>query len=75
MGAETDVRAYCAVRRDLANEFAICARLYAEAVVILATGVTSESNFEKLQMAVRLVQERAEEACVAFEEHVAGYGC
>jgi len=44
MGAETDVRAYCAVRRDLANEFAICARLYAEAVVILATGVTSESN-------------------------------
>jgi hypothetical protein len=43
--------------------------------VILATGVTSESNFEKLQMAVRLAQERAEEACVAFEEHVAGHGC
>jgi hypothetical protein len=69
------VRICCAIRRDLSNEFAICARLYAEAVVTLTSGVTSGSNFEKLRVAARRAQERAEIARVAFEEHVAGHGC
>lgn len=69
------IKACCAVRRDLANAFAISARLYAEAVVILTSGLTSGSNFENLRMAARRAQERAEEARVAFEEHVAGHGC
>jgi len=74
-GTVLGTRTCCAVRRDLANEFAISARLYAEAVVILTRGVTSESNFEKLRIAARRAQERAELARVAFEEHVAGHGC
>ena len=65
----------CGVRRDLANDFATCARLYAEAVVILTSGITSGSDFEELRVAARRAQERAEEARVAFEEHVAGHGC
>jgi hypothetical protein len=59
----------------LANKFAISARRYAEAVVILTSGVTSEWNFAELRMAARRAQERAEEARVAFEEHVARHGC
>ena len=59
----------------MANEFATCARLYAEAVVILTSGVTRESDFENLRVAAQRAQVRAEEARVAFEEHVAGHGC
>jgi hypothetical protein len=59
----------------LANEFAISARLYAEAVVFLTSGVAAESNFAELRMAARRAHERAEEARVAFEEHLARHGC
>ena len=69
------IRTCCTVRRDLANDFAISARLYAEAVVILTSGVTSGSNFEDLRMAARRALDRVEEARVAFEGHVAGHGC
>ena len=65
----------CAVRRDLANKFAMSARVYAEAVVILTSGVTSGSNYADLRMTARRAQERAEEARVAFEVHVARHGC
>ena len=71
LGAKT----CCAVRRDLANKFAISARVYAEAVVILTSGVTSGSNYADLRMTARRAQERAEEARVAFEVHVARHGC
>jgi len=51
------------------------ARVYAEAVVILTSGVTSGSNYADLRMIARRALERAEEARVAFEKHVAGHGC
>jgi hypothetical protein len=74
-GTFLGTRTCCAVRLDLANKFAISARLYAEAVVILTSVVTSGSNYADLRMTARRAQEHAEEARVAFEEHVAGHGC
>ena len=68
------VRPCCVVRRDLSNEFATSARLYAEAVVSL-TSIADGSGFEQLRIAAELAQVRAEEAGVAYEEHVASHGC
>jgi hypothetical protein len=63
----------CHLRRELANEWSISARLYAEAVVNLTTG--NGDGFEKLRLAAREAQARAEASCVLFEEHVASHGC
>jgi hypothetical protein len=48
-GIVLGIRVCCAVRRDLANDFAIAARLYAEAVVIFTSGVVSGSNLAELR--------------------------
>jgi len=69
------IKTCCALRRDLATEFATSARLFAETVVILICDGHPGSNFENLRMAMRRAQERAEEARVAFEEHVARHAC
>ena len=68
-------RTCCTLRRELASEFATSARLYAEAVAILTSGLNYGLDFENLRLAMRRAQERAEEARVAFEEHVARHAC
>jgi hypothetical protein len=59
----------------LADEFAIAARLYAEAVVKFTKTVRSEANFKELSKRAKKAQERAELARVAFEEHVFLHRC
>jgi hypothetical protein len=68
------VRQCCALRQDLANQFAIAARLYYEAVVLLSQ-TASSMDFERLRAAARAAQERAATAGSAFEEHVNRHGC
>jgi hypothetical protein len=60
----------CRLMQDLAQEFATAARLYAEAVVILATQATSRGDFERLRLEAKDAQERLEEARMLFEAHV-----
>jgi hypothetical protein len=64
--------AYCPVRFQLADEYATSARLYAEAVVLAASGTV---GIESLRAITRPAYERSEVARVAFEEHVASHGC
>jgi len=59
----------CRTRRELANQFAIAARLYAEAVVML-TSASPQQNYSHLRDKAHEAQRRAETIRVAFEEHV-----
>ena len=63
---------FCPVRSKLADEYATCARLFAEAVVLVTTATV---DIERLQAATRQAHERVEAARVAFEEHLASHGC
>ena len=65
----------CDVRRELATEFAISARLFAEAVAILTQSSSVMADIEQLHTAAQKAQERSEHARVAFEEHVRGHRC
>jgi hypothetical protein len=64
------------MRQKLAVEFAVHARLYAEAVVTLTQiwSITDE-QYKRLRNATEKAQVRAERASVAFEEHVEGHRC
>jgi hypothetical protein len=59
--------------QDLAQEFATAARLYAEAVVVLATQSANREVFEHLRFQAKGAQERAEEARILFEAHVSAH--
>jgi hypothetical protein len=64
------------MRQKLAVEFAVHARLYAEAVVNLTQiGSMTHEQYERLCNATEKAQVRAERASVAFEEHVKGHRC
>jgi hypothetical protein len=67
----------CRTRQELAEEFAVAARLFSEAVVSLAghIGGMSDGEFNRLRTAAKTMQERAEAARVAFEEHVDSHRC
>jgi hypothetical protein len=64
----------CRVRNELANQFAIAARLYAEAVVIL-TRLSPERDLSKLREKTEEARRRCDDARVAFEEHVDSHSC
>ena len=68
-------KACCKLRRELADQFAIAARLYAEAVVIFTHNEFHGPQFEELRERAREAQDHSEKARVAFEEHVASHGC
>jgi hypothetical protein len=65
-------RSCCEIRRHLAEEFAIAARLYAEAVVSLTceSGIMPHEDYSRLREAAEMAQLNVEAACRAFQEHV-----
>jgi hypothetical protein len=58
----------CELRRQLAEQFAVAARLYSEAAAILALNASAARHFA-LREKVQEAQQRAEAAFVALEEH------
>jgi hypothetical protein len=64
----------CRARSELANQFAIAARLYAEAVVML-TRLSQERDFSRIRQSAAAAQRRCEDARVAFEEHIDSHHC
>jgi hypothetical protein len=66
----------CDIRRKLAEQFSVTARLYSEAVVTLTRFQSlTQAEYAKLREAVEKAQERAQEASVRFEEHVERHRC
>jgi hypothetical protein len=65
----------CEIRRELADGFAIAARLYAEAVANLAVAGISPEKYIRLRRRTEDALHRAEAASIAFEEHVASHMC
>jgi len=67
----------CEIRRQLAEQFAINARLFAEAVVILTRdpAVMVPGEYERLCAAAAQAQTRAESAGSRFREHIVSHGC
>jgi hypothetical protein len=67
---------YCDTFQLLAGRFSVNARLYAEAVVRLTTMQRMEpEEYARLREAAHQAQELAEQAGVAFEQHVAAHKC
>ena len=68
-------RSCCEVRRQLAEAFAIAARVYAElAVKFVVSGMSQEDHIRLCRRAEE-ARERAEAARVAYEEHVNWHRC
>lgn len=65
----------CELRRRLADEFSIAARLYAEIVVRLTTSHASEAGYVHLQRMTREAQQRSQDAFIAFEQHLESHRC
>ena len=65
----------CRARRELADQYAISARLYAETVVLLTRNPTTGQKFEGLCRTAHEVWDRMEAARLAFEEHARTHGC
>ena len=67
--------AYCIVGRQLADQFAISARLYAEAVVNLTTMGTSPEEYVRLFQNASDTQGRSKAAFIAFDQHMRLHHC
>jgi len=65
----------CRARRQLADQYAISARLYAETVVILTRDPTTGQAFEGLCRSAHEVWDRMEAARLAFEAHARTHDC
>ena len=66
----------CEVRRLLAGQFAIAARVYAEAVVDFAMREEmTELDYDRLRKAAADARLRAYDAGLAFEQHMASHHC
>jgi hypothetical protein len=67
----------CALRRQLAAKFAVCARLYAEAVVPLARDIAtmSKENYQQVRASTEDAKHDMEAASLAFEEHIKAHRC
>jgi hypothetical protein len=67
----------CEIRRQLAEQFATAARLYAEAVVLCTHEPLwmASGEHKRLRLSARRAQERAESARCAYEEHLDSHGC
>jgi hypothetical protein len=69
------VSACCEVRRQLAETFAIAARLYAEIAVNFGVSGISQEDHMRLCRRAEEARERSQTACVAYEEHVDSHRC
>jgi hypothetical protein len=68
--------ACCEIFQLLAGRFSVNARLYAEAVVRLTTMQRMDpEEYAWLREAVHQALERAEQARIAFEQHVGTHKC
>jgi hypothetical protein len=65
----------CELRRQLAETFAITARLFAEIAVSFAGSGISQEDYMRLCQRVEEAQKRSEDAYVAYEEHVDLHRC
>jgi hypothetical protein len=67
----------CQTRRELAEKFAIAARLYAEAVIELVRESNAPSRQAYCQLRANLeeAQRRSEAEGRAFGEHIDAHGC
>jgi hypothetical protein len=66
----------CEILQHLAVRFSVNARLYAEAVVHLTTIQRLEpEEYAQLREAAHKALDRAEQAGVAFEQHLAKHKC
>ena len=67
----------CETRRKLAEQFAINARLFAEAVVMLTRDPAKmvPGEYEQLRAAAEEAQGRSESIGREFREHVDAHGC
>jgi hypothetical protein len=66
----------CDIRRKLAEQFSVNARLYSEAVVTLTRFQSiTPAEYARLREAAEKAQERAEKASAEFEEHVEWHHC
>jgi hypothetical protein len=66
----------CDIRRKLAEQFSVSARLYSEAVVTLTSLQNlTPGEYAKLRVAAEKAQERAEKTRVQFEAHVERHRC
>jgi sugar phosphate isomerase/epimerase len=67
----------CQTGQDLAGQFAIAARLYAEAVVTLTSncGKISQDLYDRLTRTVEEAQQHSEASGVAFKEHIESHRC
>jgi hypothetical protein len=63
--------------RELADQFAIYARLYAEAVVAFTRNpaTMSPEKYIRLKAAVEDAQRRAEMMGIAYEDHIDSHRC
>ena len=64
-------------RRKLAEQFALAAREYSEAVarLVLHEGPPSDAEYGALRCSVNETHERCERAGEEFEQHLAAHGC
>jgi predicted transcriptional regulator len=65
----------CQIRLQLAEQLAICARLYAQIIVTIAKTEHSKEEYTHLYKQKEEAQHRAEEAFVQFEEHLETHRC
>jgi len=67
----------CNDRRRLAEQFALAAREYSEAVTRLVQheGPPAQAEYRALRSVVIEAQERCESARGQFEQHIATHGC
>ena len=67
----------CFMRRNLGEQFATAARLYAEAVVVLTCdpATISRDEYDRLREATKQAQQRSEATERAFEQHVDSHDC
>jgi len=66
---------FCPTRRELAGQFAIAARLYAETVVMLTSGGATAEDFDCLSKSEDEAFARMTDARTAFRSHIGAHGC
>jgi hypothetical protein len=65
----------CDVRHRLAEQFAMTARLFAEAAAHMAGLVDSDGEYVQWREKTEAAQRRAETAYIALEEHIDQHRC
>src|SRR3954453_810444 len=68
---------HCGSEPKIAEQFATCARLYAEAVIALAVNYTAKSceEYRRLWNAAEEARQRSESMREAFRVHVESHRC